>query len=121
MKLVIVVTGGRDYANRGRVEQEILSRNPALVIHGACPRGADELADIVCRERGIGCQRFPADWDAHGRAAGPIRNRQMMLYAQRYVTPQESEVLVLAFPGGRGTANAKREARAAGLPIEEIS
>jgi hypothetical protein len=41
-------------------------------------------------------EAHPADGKKHGRAAGPIRNQKM---------PEEKPELVVAFPGGRGTAD----------------
>lgn len=55
--------------------------------------------------------RFPADWNTHGRAAGPIRNREMAEYA---------DALVLIWDGkSRGSASMKREAKRAGIPVYE--
>ena len=50
---------------------------------------------------------FPADWKVRGRAAGHIRNQQMLDEGRPH--------LVVAFPGGRGTADMVRRARAAGI------
>ena len=55
-------------------------------------------------------KRFPADWDKHGRAAGPIRNAQMARYADA----------VALFPGGRGTASMRRVAEKAGITVYEF-
>lgn len=55
--------------------------------------------------------RFPANWDKHGRAAGPIRNRKMAEYA---------DALMLIWDGkSRGSASMKREAEKVGIPIYE--
>ena len=55
---------------------------------------------------------YPANWKKHGRAAGPIRNKQMLEEAK----PD----LVIAFPGGAGTANMVKQAREAGVKVEII-
>lgn len=49
-----------------------------LLIHGACPRGADALADQFAREIGMNVRRHPADWDTHGKRAGFLRNAEMV-------------------------------------------
>lgn len=47
-----------------------------VLIHGAC-RGADLLAATVADGLGWRSYSYPADWNKHGKAAGPIRNREM--------------------------------------------
>jgi len=64
-------------------------------------------------ERGVECLQYPADWEKLGRAAGPIRNEQML----REGKPD----LVVAFPGARGTAHMVRIAREAGVRVIEIA
>lgn len=43
--------------------------------------GADKLGEQLAEKLGLKLTKFPADWDAHGKAAGPIRNEQMGDYA----------------------------------------
>jgi len=52
-----------------------------------------------------------ADWETHGRAAGPIRNEKMLTWKPD---------LVVAFPGGVGTADLVRRAEAAGVPVQRF-
>jgi len=54
---------------------------------------------------------YPADWGTHGKAAGPIRNQQML---------DTGIDLVVAFPGGNGTADMIRRAIKAGVPVRFI-
>jgi len=61
-------------------------------------------------ESGLVVKIFKADWNRHGRAAGPIRNREMAAYADG----------VCLFKGGRGTASMYREAVKAGLVIYDF-
>ncbi|BBU58525.1 hypothetical protein KU6B_47900 [Mameliella alba] len=83
-----------------------------VVIHGAC-RGVDEQAMIAAQTLpGVKHLPFEADWHTHGRAAGPIRNRRMI--------EEGKPDLVVAFPGGRGTANMVNQARAAGIEVREV-
>lgn len=111
----VLVCGGRDYANQ-RLVDEVLDDVHAihritLVIHGAA-RGADALADSWAKRRAVGCRPFPADWAKHGKAAGPLRNQQML--------EEGHPDLVCAFPGGSGTEDMKRRARAAGIKVVEF-
>ena len=50
------------------------------LIHGACPTGADEIANqwALANHDKVIITTWPADWDLYGKAAGPVRNEQMM-------------------------------------------
>ena len=59
---------------------------------------------------------MPAEWGRHGRAAGPIRNRELLQQAIARAEAHTSltclaSVLVVAFPGGPGTASLVQQAR----------
>jgi hypothetical protein len=75
-------------------------------------RGADALAGQWAQDRGVSQKRIPAEWIKHGRAAGHIRNAYMLL---------EKPDLVIAFPGGTGTADMVRQAKKAGVCVVEIT
>ena len=112
----ILVCGGREYADKAKVYQTLdalLSDNPSVlhIIHGAA-RGADSLAAAWASSRGIAATAYPAKWDIHGRSAGFVRNTQMLQEGQPH--------LVVAFPGGAGTAMMIRIARSAGVTVKEI-
>ena len=81
-----------------------------MLVHGAA-RGADTLARKWAERNGIPHEPHPAKWDELGRAAGVIRNQEML---------DTGIDLVVAFPGGRGTAHMVGIARAAGVPIFEV-
>lgn len=101
-----LICGGRDFQDYALMEKAlrslILHPEDALVIHGAA-RGADTLAHRWAQCHGVPAQAFPADWDTHGKAAGPIRNRRML--------DEGKPDVVIAFPGGPGTANMVAQAR----------
>lgn len=110
----IIVCGGRDYADRARVWEVLdglLVEFGAIVVFHGGARGADALAERWTIERGVTGFASPADWTKHGRAAGPIRNRQML---------DAGADLVVAFPGGSGTADMIKQARARGVPVREV-
>jgi hypothetical protein len=65
--------------------------------------GATTHPDIVRWE----CK---AEWKKYGPAAGPIRNQRMLDWGPD---------LVVAFSGGKGTADMVRRARAAGVEVIE--
>lgn len=123
---VIVAGGGRDLAwPLDQVRSALLlcsdSRPVRQLFHGAA-RGADQAIAIAAQQLGWPVAALPADWQRHGPAAGPIRNRQLLDRAQRLVqshsTPgQPLAVLVIAFPGGPGTASLVQLARRRSLPL----
>lgn len=81
----------------------------ALIQGGA--GGADLLGRCWARMHGMKPITVPADWKRYGRAAGPIRNKRML-------TDFKPD-LVVAFPGGRGTADMIRQAEAAGVAVRK--
>lgn len=106
----VIVTGARDWDEElhlHHVLDEIHAEHPdMLLVHGACTRGADRFADRWALLRGVPVERHPADWRAHGRAAGPMRNRQMV---------EAGAVLCVAFltaasRGARGCVGMAEEA-----------
>jgi hypothetical protein len=109
----LLVCGGRNFSDTEHAHAvlEKLHRTHGIdvVIEGNA-RGADRIAGYWARRNRIDNLKFPADWDKHGLAAGRIRNGQMLA--------EGKPDLVLAFPGGRGTADMVRRARAAGVPIQ---
>jgi hypothetical protein len=129
-QLVIVAGGGRDLtwpseliathllrASSGRIVQALL--------HGAA-RGADQAIALAADQLGWPQMACPAAWHQHGRAAGPIRNRQMLERSLDLAAalPLGAALLVIAFPGSRGTASlvdqARRLSRRSAIPIEVI-
>lgn len=54
------------------------------IVSGAC-RGADMLGEFFAAQFGLSVKRFPADWDKHGKAAGPIRNTEMAGYSTHLI------------------------------------
>ena len=55
------------------------------IVTGGCPSGADAIAARYARARRLPLRVFPARWAKYGRAAGPIRNEEMALYADGVV------------------------------------
>lgn len=122
--MIIIVTGGRDYTDRRAVFAALDAVHTATpvyaVAHGDCPTGADSHAAAwaEAHRADVLHWRFPARWARDGRAAGPRRNQWMIDFL---AGADDGGVLVLAFPGGRGTADCMRRARAAGMPVREVA
>jgi len=116
MEQRVLVCGGRNY-NDARSLNMVLdaahSANPIIcLIHGAA-RGADALAADWAKQRGILTTAYPADWAHEGRKAGPLRNQQMLNSGKPHI--------VIAFPGGAGTADMISRAEAAGVPVVRVT
>ena len=118
--LVIAAGGGRDLAwPHQRVAAELLDRSGGrlvhLLLHGGA-RGADAAIARAAHQLDWSALVMPAEWRRHGRAAGPIRNRELLelavARAEAHTSPGVStSVLVVAFPGGPGTASLVHQAR----------
>ncbi|AUV61874.1 hypothetical protein HWB52_gp59 [Pseudomonas phage Littlefix] len=99
----LIVAGGRDFTDVDRIVQEVYGlmvnelKDFEIVIVQGEARGADKSAKIAAQRLKLKCESFPAEWDLHGKAAGPIRNRAMAEVADG----------LLAFWDGesKGTAN----------------
>lgn len=104
----ILVCGGRDYDNDELVDYNLdgLKHDGMVIIQGGA-RGADKLAKAWAYYNKVTCEEYKADWKTHGNAAGPIRNRLMI--------DDGKPDLVIAFPGGKGTANMVSLAQKAGI------
>lgn len=111
----VIVCGGRDYRDQSHVV-EVLDNLSALgkittIVQGGA-NGADLYAELWAESRDIPFETWPADWRQEGRRAGPLRNQRML---------NAGACLVVAFPGGRGTADMVRRARKAGVPVIEAA
>lgn len=81
---------------------------PTEIVSGGA-EGADRLGEYWAKIHEIPIKRFPADWAKHGKAAGPIRNREMAQYADALVAIWDGE--------SRGTKNMIDEARKRGIKV----
>lgn len=107
------MTGGRDYADRANVSRVLMEIAPGLVIQGGA-RGADEMARSWAVTNGVHTCEVPALWDNYGKAAGHKRNAVMVELCARLGG------IVVAFPGGAGTAGCVALARAKGLDVRVV-
>lgn len=112
----VLICGGRDFRDADyafRVLDAVASTQGSinLVMHGAA-RGADRIGGEWAKFRKIPVITYPADWERHGKRAGPIRNTKMLKDGE----PD----LVIAFPGGRGTAHMVSIAKKAGVEVVEV-
>lgn len=120
----VCVTGGRNYWGQIRV-YEVLSEIHAthdgisVIVHGDCrdiltgePCGADRWANEWALDHRTQIAAYAANWKKLGRSAGPLRNKFMLT--------MERPDLVVAFPGGHGTASCVGIARGLGIEVREV-
>jgi hypothetical protein len=81
-----------------------------VIVGGA--KGADHGGKIWGDDAGHNVIVVKADWKTYGKAAGFVRNQKML--------DEEKSDVVLAFPGGNGTADMVRRAKAAAVPVIEL-
>lgn len=106
----LIIAGGRNYELTPDDHRRLhaIARDHIIteVVTGGA-KGADECGQMWAASLMLPIKVFRADWRQHGRAAGPIRNREMAAYADA----------VALFPGGKGTDDMARAARAQGIRI----
>lgn len=113
----LLVTGSRDWADKAVVRDALRSwwdstgRDPgAVLVSGACPTGADALAEAIWIHNGLRVERHPADWNKHGRAAGPRRNQAM-------VDSRPDACVAFVRNNSRGATGTVTMCRRAGVPV----
>ncbi len=82
----VLITGSRGWEDRRTIFRALtdialvndFEHDEFVLVSGACPTGADRIGEDVAEEIGWAVERHPADWDAHGNAAGFIRNAEMV-------------------------------------------
>lgn len=110
----VLVCGGRDYRNWEKfcaVMNAIHAERRATHIISGGASGADEYAYRYAILEGIQPVQCVANWGAHDKAAGPIRNQRMLELGPDFV---------VAFPGGKGTADMLKQAKAAGIAWRKV-
>lgn len=114
----ILVCGGRKFDDYKLLEST-LDRlwgphylDPPTIIQGGAT-GADSLAKMYAIDCDLVYEEYRADWYKHGKAAGPIRNQNMLDFGNPDV--------VVAFPGGAGTADMVKRAKKAKVKVVEVT
>lgn len=112
----VLITGSRTWTDWEAIRTELKALpKDVIIIHGACPSGADYIADkIVKEELGIEPKPYPANWTKYGRGAGKVRNQEML--------DKEHPDLVLAFhkANSPGTADMIERALNAHISVKTI-
>lgn len=119
MQHVVCVAGSREFRDASKLREVMAKVHDRIVSAGYTPKyigggaeGADKLGKEWAVQHGFDYTEFPANWKEHGRAAGPIRNRQMAAVAQE----------LIAFWDGKspGTGHMIASAKRHGIPVQVI-
>jgi hypothetical protein len=128
----ILVTGSRDWVDedaiRGAFAQMISLHGPenVTIVHGACPRGVDALADGIANGwTGLTVERHPADWERFGKAAGFRRNAEMVELGAdvclAFISPCSKPGCRTPMPhGSHGASHTADLAEKAGIPVHRF-
>ena len=112
MSIRILICGDRFWQDKATIHKVVDSLPPdTVVIHGAA-RGADCIAGDCAMERGLKVIMFPAKWLQYGKAAGVIRNQQMLDEGH----PNRVVFFHPNLSQSRGTKDMVERARKAGIP-----
>ncbi len=111
----VIIAGGRYFNNYQLLKErcdfylQSKKRSHNVIIVSGHASGADSLGEQYANEEGFDTQLFPADWNKHGKAAGPIRNAEMA---------EVADALIAFWDGkSRGTANMIQLAKDKGLKV----
>lgn len=117
----ILVTGSRDWEDQQavcRALADTVRPLPAdreiVIVHGACPTGADHMAHEWACGFGAVIEAHPANWVKHGRKAGPIRNALM-------VAAGADICLAFIKDRSRGASYTARLADSAEIPVRRFT
>lgn len=113
----VLVCGDRNWVDKEAIRRELSTiTNLEVVIEGEAS-GADSLAREVAEEMGVPVEKYPAEWGKYGKAAGPIRNTQML--------DEGNPDLVLAFHNNiaesKGTKNMVKQSTSRGIKTKVVN
>lgn len=112
----VIIAGSRNFRGYQKLKKEcdqfLLFKNNIQIVSGAHYKGGDKLGMQYAYEKGYSLIKFPAEWNKFGKAAGPIRNKEMAIFG---------DALIAFWDGkSRGTKNMMQLAKQNGLRIKVV-
>ncbi len=116
----VLICGGVSFSDEelfNKTLDEMIDKDNIVLVSGHA-KGADTFAELYAEKHGIEIKVFPPEWSKYGRAAGPIRNKQMLDYIS-----EAEEKFVIAFWNGqsKGTKNTIETAKKMGIETHIVS
>lgn len=119
--LYVLISGKRDFENYERfcriLDESLKDISDDIEIVEGGARGTDALAKHYANTHGIQYREFPALWDINGRAAGPMRNSEMV----KFVSDKDSKAIFFWDGKSKGTGDCLKKARKAGIICDVYS
>ena len=106
----VIIAGGRNYNDYDTLLEAVSESRfqiDAVISGGAT--GVDALGERFAKERNLPLEIFLPDWNKHGKAAGPIRNKEMAMNADGLIALWDGQ--------SRGTKNMIDIAQKIGLYV----
>ena len=118
MDYKVIIAGGRHFNDYELLKDKCnyylsnkFQTHHVIIVSGHAP-GADSLGEKYAAEYKLQCELHPADWEQHGKAAGPIRNAEMA---------EVSDALIAFWDGqSRGTKSMIDLAKRKGLQVAVV-
>lgn len=106
----IIIAGSRTITDTKYLVEAMEEANFLIteIISGGA-RGVDKMGELFAEVMAIPLKLFPANWEKYGRNAGPIRNKQMMEYADALIAIWDEK--------SRGTLDMINQMRAANKKV----
>lgn len=111
----VIICGGRDLTDANwinRLSDYAEQYGPFTVVIQGGATGADAMAKEWAALNSLPCREYKANWRKYGKRAGPLRNQRML--------DEGKPDLVIALPGGRGTADMIVRAQGFGVPVIDV-
>ena len=107
----VLITGSRTWQSAETIRETLstVPGGPHTLVSGACPLGADAMAEDAAARMGWEIERHPADWNRYGKRAGFIRNSLM-------VELGADQCFAFIRDNSKGASMTARIAESAGIP-----